>query len=41
MRNDIWKEFKDINFEGTKSYVSQKFLSKNWDFEYYNKEENG
>jgi hypothetical protein len=35
---EIWKNFKDIIFEDTKSYVPKKILSKNPDPEYYNKE---
>ena len=35
---EIWKNIKDIIFEGFKRYWPQKILSKNPDPEYYNKE---
>ena len=35
---EIWKNYKDIIFEGIKRYVSQIIVSKNPDTEYYNKE---
>lgn len=35
---DIWKNYKDIIFEGIKRYVPHKILGKNPDPEYYNKE---
>jgi hypothetical protein len=35
---DIWKNFKDIVFEGIKSSVPKKNLKQNSDPEYYNKE---
>jgi hypothetical protein len=35
---DIWKNFKDIVFEGIKNFVPQKNLKQNSDLEYYNKE---
>ena len=38
---DIWKNFKGKIFKGVKRYVIQKSLSKHWDLDYYNKEENG
>jgi hypothetical protein len=33
------EKFKDIYFVGIKSNVIQNILRKNWDIEYYNKEE--
>jgi len=35
---DIWKNFKDIVFEGVKRFVPHKILKPNQDPEYYNKE---
>ena len=35
---DIWKNFKDIVFEGIESFVPHKILKPNLDPEYYNKE---
>jgi hypothetical protein len=35
---DIWKNFKDIVFEGIERFVPHKFLEPNSDPEYYNKE---
>ena len=35
---EVWKNYKDIIFEGIKHYVPQIILSKNPDTEYYNKE---
>jgi hypothetical protein len=35
---DVWKSYKEINFEGIKCYVPQKILSKNPHPEFYNKE---
>jgi len=36
--DEIWKNYKDIIFEGIKLYVPQNILSKNPDPEYYNKD---
>ena len=35
---NIWINFKDIIFKGTKRYAPQEILSTNADSEYYNKE---
>ena len=35
---DIWKNFKDIVFEGIERFVPHKILKINLDSEYYNKE---
>jgi hypothetical protein len=35
---DIWKNFKDIVFEGIERFVPHKILKQNPDPEYYNKE---
>ena len=37
----MWNYFKDIILEGTKHFIPQTFLSKNWNREYYNEDEYG